>query len=283
MKASKAGTRKKPKVSGSDRMRDSDGCKIFTCALCKESFTNICIYISHVVEHPKNEQEEDWDDDAQDILAYSCEVCNEILEDMKVLKEHLAEGHAAFQCPKCPMQFPTRDDRDVHLCNAHELWPCKVCDKAFDTEAELKVHRLEEKFPCRRCSKVLSSLAGLRSHMKLHSERQRAFVCELCKKLFRTPQLLALHKRNVHEDVPLRYQCDTCGKAFKFPEGLKSHAIIHQPTNEACPVCGKIFPNPTYLRTHMKWHSDERPHCCDMCGKRFKSMSVSSPCCTLVT
>ncbi|KIW18811.1 hypothetical protein PV08_03100 [Exophiala spinifera] len=49
-----------------------------------------------------------------------------------------------------------------------------------------------------------------------------------------------------------------------------------QPTTQApfCPVCGTIYSRIDHLRRHLAAHTDDFPHSCQLCNKRFKRRDV---------
>ena len=46
-------------------------------------------------------------------------------------------------------------------------------------------------------------------------------------------------------------------------------------TKFLCEYCGKVFSTRRGLRNHLKYHSDERPYKCDICGASFKVKLVN--------
>ena len=46
-------------------------------------------------------------------------------------------------------------------------------------------------------------------------------------------------------------------------------------TKFLCEYCGKVFSTRIGLRNHLKYHSDERPYKCNICGASFKVKLVN--------
>ena len=95
-------------------------------------------------------------------------------------------------CP--PTTSRTHDD------DAMKSHPCDHCDKSFGSASNLLRHvrfmhfekgdrRL---FSCHVCGKQFKHSTSLYAHAKTH-EGKREFVCEFCKKSFRTRQHLDVH------------------------------------------------------------------------------------------
>lgn len=65
----------------------------------------------------------------------------------------------------------------------------------------------------------------LSAHLRSH-EGIKSFVCQVCNKLFSTPQSLKVHLRLHTGSFP--YQCNLCEKKFRTSGHLKSHQMTHQ-------------------------------------------------------
>ena len=64
------------------------------------------------------------------------------------------------------------------------------------------------------------------------------FVCNTCKKTFKTKSQMTVHKRIHSGETP--YKCDDCNKGFTYKHVLKQHIFVHSGKNYfQCYVCGK--------------------------------------------
>ena len=66
---------------------------------------------------------------------------------------------------------------------------CVPCKKGFERWGEYNAHLVEKhggksEYKCEEegCGKVLGTLSGFTSHMMLHNEDKKQFVCSVCQK-----------------------------------------------------------------------------------------------------
>ncbi|XP_054247344.1 transcription factor E4F1 isoform X2 [Indicator indicator] len=68
-----------------------------------------------------------------------------------------------------------------------------------------------------------------------------------------------------------RYVCELCRKTFKTASILKAHMITHSSRKDyECKLCGTSFRTKGSLIRHHRCHTDERPYKCKKCGKSFR-------------
>ncbi|KAJ3087929.1 hypothetical protein HK102_009950 [Quaeritorhiza haematococci] len=72
------------------------------------------------------------------------------------------------------------------------------------------------------CGKSYGTLAALKNHAKLHTARERNFICETCKKAFLRKQDLKRHETTHLEDYH-PYSCENCGTTFTRSDALSRH------------------------------------------------------------
>ncbi|XP_048087705.1 zinc finger and BTB domain-containing protein 49 isoform X3 [Alosa alosa] len=119
--------------------------------------------------------------------------------------------------------------------------------------------------------------------------RNRNYSCEICRKAFKHPSNLELHKRShtgfsnfcnlkEHEkthSTDKEFTCDQCGKSFNMHRKLQKHKIRHSGDRpHSCQTCGRSFGSTGDLRRHIRSHSGEKPYSCEMCGKSFTRSAV---------
>uniref|UniRef100_A0A671UAP6 C2H2-type domain-containing protein n=1 Tax=Sparus aurata TaxID=8175 RepID=A0A671UAP6_SPAAU len=103
------------------------------------------------------------------------------------------------------------------------------------------------------CGKHFGTSAKLKLHEKLHSERDKAFLCDVCCKTFYMIGELKVHLRT-HTKVTIT--CTECGKGLSSKEALNRHMIIHAGERPyQCSECGLHFNRMSNLTAHMKIHT----------------------------
>uniref|UniRef100_A0A671UAV9 C2H2-type domain-containing protein n=1 Tax=Sparus aurata TaxID=8175 RepID=A0A671UAV9_SPAAU len=108
------------------------------------------------------------------------------------------------------------------------------------------------------CGKHFGTSAKLKLHEKLHSERDKAFLCDVCCKTFYMIGELKVHLRT-HTKVTIT--CTECGKGLSSKEALNRHMIIHAGERPyQCSECGLHFNRMSNLTAHMKIHTGVKFH-----------------------
>lgn len=208
-------------------------------------------------------------------------------------KRQIATGrpNMRFKCSEadCGKLFAYRSRLIQHRKYVHggqtEALVCNVpnCGRSYQSKGEYKRHmykhldNVEHNFLCTDCGKTFIEKRALASHMKTHTERERAWLCDEpdCGKSFQTEHVLRTHKV-IHSDER-RFKCDVdgCGKMFKRKASLSIHQVVHtraRPYSCTYLACGTTFNTSSLLRRHLKVvHWGQRPFVCDVaaCGKAF--------------
>ena len=172
--------------------------------------------------------------------------------------------------------------------------------------SEVVKYQLPEKtqfFTCIECGNNFSDEETLTVHMKSHVKQEelkahsavhedvKPFLCDVCKKSFKSMSQMTIHKDFNHTDqnestkpsemvkyqLPEKIQfftCIECGNNFNDKETLTVHMRSH--VKQELYKCGKCFvgfAKKSELKAHSVVHEDVKPFPCDLCKKCFKSMS----------
>lgn len=86
--------------------------------------------------------------------------------------------------------------------------------------------------------------------------------------MFRSKGSYDEHRRAVHTDERA-FVCDICNKSYKSYRVLKIHKLRHGPANEVCNICGKTFRLRSEVKHHMRRHNNDRRVQCESCDKVF--------------
>ncbi|CAK1587588.1 unnamed protein product [Parnassius mnemosyne] len=227
-----------------------------------------------------------------DISSLSCRVCNENLEDLDKLIDHLIVAHhvkcdrsvtgaiQAFKlvkyemkCPSCPNKFSYFNTLLKHINEEHKAKShlCSTCGVRFGSEAVLTSHvtRTHGKaaFQCTECNASFKVLIKLKSH-KARAHGSKEFSCSMCDEKFLTDYGKHKHLLTMHG---VGHRCTHCDRMFIKDSFMRNHVRrIHLVEREIeCTVCKKKFFDKEQLKFHMVKHIGSRDFHCDVCGKSF--------------
>ncbi|XP_076064401.1 uncharacterized protein LOC143038755 isoform X2 [Oratosquilla oratoria] len=145
--------------------------------------------------------------------------------------------------------------------------------------------RKKAKWVCEICGKGFLHKGRYANHMRLH--KTVIYQCEACKDKFSNREDLAIHQEETQhsglgiieiekdEKNNIEFKCPHCpSRSFVSQEGYNKHvASMHEGQKpHACEVCGKRFVYQHSLRNHYTLHEPpktEREYPCPSCGKVF--------------
>ncbi|XP_029382746.1 zinc finger protein 502-like [Echeneis naucrates] len=265
--------------------------KTHDCSECGKSFSSVAGLTSHASLHTGSRR-------------FKCDVCNKTFKYMSGLSVHhwVHVADKPHKCDICPKAFGLkaqlkahtkvhtgRERFHCHICgksvydlrsltrhkathSGERRYGCEVCGKRFKILGTLKSHEKihtvrDRPYLCHICCKTFLSNCGLTAHMKTHSS-ERPFVCVICSKGFISNGELKAHMRVHTGEAP--YGCSRCGRFFKRKTHLSNHVKSHLGIKQfVCSVCGKACSRQEHLTVHMRTHNGERPYKCSLCEKAF--------------
>ncbi|XP_057680425.1 zinc finger protein 616-like [Corythoichthys intestinalis] len=277
------------------------GQKPFACHLCDLRFNrqdNLRYHLSRL--HPGGAARRER---RRPGPTWLCHVCGKIFRCRSALRTHevIHLGIKPHRCDLCPKAYMRANDLEHHRATVHgddgeaEGAPrrpgsllCHFCGKELKFRSQLAAHLLthtdERPHLCDVCGRKFSRRHQMERHKLLHVDGG-APPCEVCGKRLKTEALLAAHLRLHSADEPFR--CGRCPRRFAGPARLERHVSRVHPGESGgaaspragrarppkafpCATCGKEFKFPSLLSTHAAVHSEERPHACDFCPRRFR-------------
>ncbi|XP_041378292.1 uncharacterized protein LOC121390525 isoform X2 [Gigantopelta aegis] len=259
------------------------------CAYIAETFQSLTDH--YIVEHG--------------VRPARCDMCEKSFGRYQNLIHHLVMKHGPFDmsdgkvyqfpeeknkntCSKCGFISETFDGLTDHLILSHQVLDtlrCDVCEVVFQKSREKsfhihKIHGPEARmeFPCDICGFILETRRGLNWHRSYYhsistKNNKNQLYCAKCDFEAKDSQELKLHKKTHLEE---RKFCDICQKTFSKSTDLKTHiqAVHLKSKSVPCTICCKEFSHYRYLAAHMEWHSNERKHLCNICGRCFKKAAI---------
>ncbi|CAH1175722.1 unnamed protein product [Phaedon cochleariae] len=100
------------------------------------------------------------------------------------------------------------------------------------------------------------------------------FSCCDCQLVINNSEELKDHYGTVHNSSP-RYACAECPKVYTKYSVFLAHVRVHRPRLKlCCDICYKWFPTASEQDQHRSEHTDDKPHSCTSCGKKFRMQSA---------
>lgn len=229
-----------------------------------------------------------------DIVDLCCTLCDEKMNSLTVLREHLAKKHGktihndikdhivqfkltkgdVYDCAMCTSTYETFKMLKQHMNKHYPNYTCAKCDSSFATKRSLNAHRTthqEGSFKCDHCDKVFTSKPKKHYHEKMkHLGARNISNCPFCNEPFRSYYQRNQHLVKVHNSEA-QYKCNVCNKAYILKSLLmyhikKSHLMER---NCQCTECGFRLFSKKALKAHMVKHTGERIFSCEICHKSY--------------
>lgn len=195
---------------------------------------------------------------------------------------------------------------------AHHLnernFVCNECPQAYNTSSDLAQHRrIHEKhqqpFSCPECGLQFQYLSQFNVHLRTH-RKNIVHECTICNKTFTRSKGLAVHMRDIHQEIDCgecgetfgkrsefdrhvqavhrklgktaeTVACDICGEAVEKSKHQQHLKAVHSAVKEhKCEICCRVFKMPSYLKSHHDAvHLGIKNHECNECDQKFAKMS----------
>lgn len=202
-----------------------------------------------------------------DIMNLQCTICNESVEDIKQLGEHLVRAH--------DKKFYTDigDYIQPFRLTIDKLMKCCLCTESFSCMKTLLLHMNAHfrNFICTICGAGFINFERLKSHETMHHKAKKWFVCSHCKEKFDAEWKKKKHVNAVHRGVAGPNKCQVCKATFASCYQKNKHMIeCHNQSRLKCEMCDKTFVIKSTLLLHFRrTHLKERPFQCDICYMGF--------------
>ncbi|XP_067641594.1 zinc finger protein 391-like [Eurosta solidaginis] len=247
-------------------LRTHQGLKPFLCKECGRSYNRADHWREHVREiHATAKQE----------FKCSIEGCDKVFSRESSYRAHYRIKHKPYinrepqhyVCEDCGNRYKNittfKEHRYKHAPIEEYPFGCDECGKKFRSKRRLQEHQWRhtgiKNFVCPHCGMKKATKNELRTHINYHT-KERQWPCTKCTSVFNSSANLGMHDRVVHKGIR-RFACRYCDLSFGKPDTLKHHEMRH--TGEkphGCEICGKRFIQVVALRTHMKVHSKGSAH-----------------------
>ena len=141
---------------------------------------------------------------------------------------------------ECKMKTEVLKEKGIEIIETRSKFHNLNHLKQYYTELNV------DKIKCNECNYELNKIADLKDHL-----------------------------RKVHDINPSNYMCPECGNLHASSMMVKQHQVEKHDRSDladfACELCSRIFVAKCLLTSHHRlFHTDEKPHICDVCAQGFK-------------
>ena len=255
--------------------------KIRKCSLCDRVYTSASNLKRHFFEKHAEKK-------------YKCHGCEYETAVEKELHDHIERGHKGrvFNCEQCAFEANKKYELEYHIKSIHDLvkMKCDQCDYECEykngCKGKMRRHKSlmhgEEVFNCDQCD-YQSDITAVTRHKKFVHTRANHISCNQCD--FKAVSIwhVEIHKKGAHEGV--RWPCNVCTKLFKSPSLLRLHTksihdkIVHRKTCDICDfsVESNSYKGSSYkIRKHEDLVHAQVDYKCEHCDFISKSRGALS-------
>lgn len=258
------------------------GQRPFACTLCPLRFNRRDNLRHHLARlHPQGAARPDRRRPAP--RTWLCAACGKTFGCRSRLRSHelIHSGVKPHRCPRCPKAYMRSSDLEHHQRVVHGEGGERG-DGAPPTPPSPPP--ASSSLLCHLCGREFRCRSQLAAHLRGHSG-ERPHLCDACGRSFARRYQLRRHALLVHgggeeNRPPQHFPCPTCGRRLRSEAQLAAHrARLHGerarppgpgPAPFPCPLCHKAFRFRSLLASHALVHSEQRPHACDLCPRRFR-------------
>ena len=177
-----------------------------------------------------------------------------------------------YICPWCPLTASCPEMLEEHKNFCHRFSSEDETQSDVSTSSNIQSGFTEGPHTCEQCGKTFARSWHLKRHFFIHTG-ERPFICVYCGEGFATGYDLKLHHRkHTGESSSPFMRCPEMSSNGELRSNMKWHTD-EQPFE--CSLCGECFSHNCDLKAHSCTHVDERkPFICKDCGKAFSSSDI---------
>lgn len=274
----------------------------YRCFCCKEPFSDVNLLREHTNKlHTLKAIEKKIIDQQNrlvkvDISVLKCKICDENLQNLSTLRDHLIDIHnLAFElkedllvpfkiggdlsCQLCKEKFTVFRLLNIHMNKHFQKQVCHICGAGFSNLVFLNLHKTRSHKPlkCRQCDLTFSNKIDKRTHeITVHNikyERKLRFPCPYCEDRFFQENFRVQHLVEKHGLKKPDFKCNICAKSFITKSLCNNHLKnVHlKQKNHECDVCHNFFYTKSDVLRHKVTHSGVKNFSCSLCNNPFAS------------
>ncbi|KAJ6641702.1 Zinc finger protein [Pseudolycoriella hygida] len=228
----------------------------------------------------------DADDDLDDLCKYECRYCSEILDERRLMDQHL---HTHTNDNITEVVDAEAEDCSINKLRHNDefLYVCLQCPKKFRLPYVVKEHakvvhhdKPKKESHCDLCDITFFSWHSLRNHQsKVHSGLEKKPVTsknnvnEIVRKVQVSPRKKGRKKLEGN-------RCDICNNTFLSNRSMINHRTKRHPEtvdnslkhqhSYTCAECGKTIADISNFHKHRETHEKRHSFTCDICSKTYR-------------
>lgn len=230
-----------------------------------------------------------------DITSLQCNLCDEEIDTLEELIEHLISYHDVdfytdiknqilpfkfngeqLHCFICGREFEKFKILQEHMHVHYKNFVCEVCDAGYVNAGALSRHAEAHEngsYKCKYCPKVFNTERKKKAHERVVHVLTALYRCGYCFQMFKDYERKELHLSEMHGVKPIVYQCNACDRTFAMRKQLRMHIKREHLMDKRhrCDECDMRFFTITDLKRHSSKHAGVR-HPCSVCLKTYASV-----------
>ncbi|XP_033746013.1 uncharacterized protein LOC117331418 [Pecten maximus] len=241
--------------------------KKFSCEICDNKYTSKIGLNNHKKIHEKSSK---------------CNFCGQYFSRSHLQKHIKIHSRlSSVRCHLCDQTFRIESRLRKHMESFHDVHLCDICGESVMEKRLLAYHKLAHEyesqshdFICNTCGAIYKTVHNFRTHIAIHKDENKPYMCEICGKAYTGFKVLQRHlqEKNFHKNVTSQehsmFTCYKCGKSYRESNTLEKHVLEdHKKTSLfRCTKCGKGFSQQISLDRHLKIHTIVK---CEECNKTY--------------
>ncbi|XP_033626555.1 zinc finger protein ZFAT-like [Asterias rubens] len=218
----------------------------------------------------KKRTEEEGQVCQMDEQKMECGNCGKTFARLRQLASHRCQFARDEESEESEDSSQSENDTEDVTLNLIQLSATEAGITSINEGSDTNTDRL--KIPVHEVQQTLNDKAPTYP-ASYHPASLKFYACPVCKKVFKTKQILMLHMASHTTDMADKpYKCSNCNYSTSLKANLKAHAKKHTNDRLHCSRCSFSCISKGILSSHMKKHNIKATlSFCDLCNCRMYS------------
>ena len=246
--------------------------QIFQCESCNYHSKGK----KEILDHMKNGHNN------ENYKPYKCNLCDYDTLFLSKLRNHIERHNSEgkFVCANCGVKLKNPESLKCHIEICTTIFQCESCNYHTKEKKKILYHMKNEHnidnykpYKCNKCNHNFPLISYLKRHIERKHNYGEGCICTICGKTLKNIELLTNHTLRLHTIKERDFVCDICGFKTKMKNDLNRHKRMHKEKSLKCLYCDFLSCKKEQLEYHVdKKHQDvggALSHMCPECGKGF--------------